>query len=181
MNKTNPENIGFKNGLAISISKLGSTHTSLGDLHQALIFFEQYNEIKLELYENFPGNMSFKNGLAISYSKLGVIHLFLSNWKESKNNFKKYELHGLELFKMSPLNIGFKSNYGEALAVCAAMHLLEGNEEGLNDLTTAKDIFSELCLHTNEAAYYKRKLAIVEKMMHPGSDLIGLIKEISMF
>jgi tetratricopeptide (TPR) repeat protein len=50
----------FKNGLAISYSKLGETHTSLGNLEQALKFFEDFSKLFKELYEAYPQNVSFK-------------------------------------------------------------------------------------------------------------------------
>ncbi|MCB9354185.1 MAG: hypothetical protein H6575_06430 [Lewinellaceae bacterium] len=41
-----PQHVGFKDGLAISYSKLGSTHSALGNLEKALQFFEQYNQLE---------------------------------------------------------------------------------------------------------------------------------------
>jgi tetratricopeptide (TPR) repeat protein len=35
-----PDNVGFKNGLAISYNYIGNTHLSLGDLEQALSYYE---------------------------------------------------------------------------------------------------------------------------------------------
>ncbi|MEZ4826583.1 MAG: hypothetical protein R3C61_09870 [Bacteroidia bacterium] len=39
-----PNNVSFKNGLAISYEKLGETHTALGQLDRARAFFEQYHQ-----------------------------------------------------------------------------------------------------------------------------------------
>ena len=36
-----PQNVSFKNGLAISYSKVGETHAALGNLEKALKYFEQ--------------------------------------------------------------------------------------------------------------------------------------------
>ncbi len=66
-----PQNVSFKNGLAISYEKLGETHSDLGNLQQALTFFEDYNNLEKELYAAYPQNVSFKNGLALSYQWLG--------------------------------------------------------------------------------------------------------------
>ncbi|NUO02414.1 MAG: tetratricopeptide repeat protein, partial [Saprospiraceae bacterium] len=52
-----PDNAAFKNGLAISYSKLGDTQSALGNLEQALTFFEQYNQLEKELYEAYPQNV----------------------------------------------------------------------------------------------------------------------------
>jgi hypothetical protein len=52
----------------------------LGDLEQALTFFEQYHQLEKELHEAFPQNVDFKNGLAISYAKLGDTYTALAIW-----------------------------------------------------------------------------------------------------
>ncbi|MBK7441319.1 MAG: hypothetical protein IPI65_07255 [Bacteroidetes bacterium] len=57
-----PHDSDFKNGLAISYSKLGETHSSLGNLDKALEFFEERNKLGKELYALQPNNVSFKNG-----------------------------------------------------------------------------------------------------------------------
>ena len=38
-------NVNFKDGLAISYSKLGETHTKLGNLNKALNFFEKCSDV----------------------------------------------------------------------------------------------------------------------------------------
>jgi tetratricopeptide (TPR) repeat protein len=65
---TTPENPDFKNGLAISYSKLGQTHAALGQLDKALEFYQNYNQLEKELHKDYPNQVSFKNNLAISYS-----------------------------------------------------------------------------------------------------------------
>ncbi|MBL7793110.1 MAG: hypothetical protein JNK77_12345 [Saprospiraceae bacterium] len=82
-----PDDPDFKNGLAISYSKLGETHTALGNLDQALTFFENYNKLEKELYAAYPQNVAFKNGLAISYSKLG------SFYRDKKSDSDKARLY----------------------------------------------------------------------------------------
>lgn len=62
---------GFKNGLAISCQYLGATHMALGNFKLALTYFEQYNQLKKELFDAYPQNVGFKNGLALSYQWLG--------------------------------------------------------------------------------------------------------------
>src|SRR5690606_27794269 len=63
--------INHKNNLAIAYSKLGETYSTLGDLPQALEFFEKDAQLTKDLYDAKPQNVAFKNGLAISYEKLG--------------------------------------------------------------------------------------------------------------
>ncbi|MCK5538996.1 MAG: tetratricopeptide repeat protein, partial [Bacteroidales bacterium] len=52
--ESQPQNVGFKNGLAISYSKLGQTHTALGNLDKALKYFQEETELFEELYESQP-------------------------------------------------------------------------------------------------------------------------------
>jgi hypothetical protein len=61
----------------MTFAELGETHTALGNLQQALTFFEDETRLFEELYAAYPANVSFKNGLAISYEKLGETHTAL--------------------------------------------------------------------------------------------------------
>ena len=69
-----PQNLSFKNGLAISYSKLGDTQSSLGNIKKALKYFEEHSHIAEELYSSNPQNVTFKQTLAISYERLGNTH-----------------------------------------------------------------------------------------------------------
>ncbi len=69
----------FKHGLTISFNRLGETYSTMGNLPQALTFFEQYNRLSKELHEAYPSTVEFKNLLAISYSQLGSMHSALGN------------------------------------------------------------------------------------------------------
>ncbi len=77
----------FKNGLAISYQFLGITHTSLGNLDQALTFFENYNSLEKELYAAYPQNVAFKNSLAIFLPNAPLGNLEgLEQLKDCKNS-----------------------------------------------------------------------------------------------
>jgi tetratricopeptide (TPR) repeat protein len=101
-----PQNVDFKNALAISYEKLGSTHTALGNLPAALQHFEEYNRLEKELHEAYPQNVDFKNVLAISYSQLACYYRDKMNdpakaqlyfqqchdiWKALSNQFPDYQ------------------------------------------------------------------------------------------
>jgi tetratricopeptide (TPR) repeat protein len=85
--ESNPQNVGFKNGLAISYSKLGETHSSLGNLDKALKYFEASFELTKSLYESNRQNVCFKNGLAVSYAKLAVFYRDKKNDKEQAKTY----------------------------------------------------------------------------------------------
>ncbi|MEL6194797.1 MAG: tetratricopeptide repeat protein, partial [Bacteroidota bacterium] len=105
-----PENVSFKNGLAISYEKLGDTHSSLGNLEKALGYFEQEYELKQDLYDSYPENVRFKNGLAISYSKLARIHSKMDNKDIAKEYFVKCKVMWEELSQKFPAYKEFHSN-----------------------------------------------------------------------
>ena len=107
-----PQNVSFKNGLAISYSKLGETHTSLGNLEKALSYYEDETELFEELYEAYPQNVSFKNGLACSCSQLGR---FYRDKKGDKTKAKYYfeQCYTLwnELSEAYPAYVEFQKNF----------------------------------------------------------------------
>ncbi|MBN8589035.1 MAG: tetratricopeptide repeat protein [Rhodothermia bacterium] len=98
-----------KHLIAISYEKLGETHTALGDLKQALKYFELETNLFIELYDAFPNNVSFKNGLAISYSKLGETHSALGDLKQALTYFELDADLSKELYDTFPNNVRFKN------------------------------------------------------------------------
>jgi tetratricopeptide (TPR) repeat protein len=104
-----PNHVEFKNGLAISYSKLGSTHTSLGNLDKALKYYEDYFKLSKELFEAYPNHVAFKNGLAISYYKLGAFSRDnLKDNKKALDYFQKAEKIWIELVRDAPQYSDFK-------------------------------------------------------------------------
>ena len=77
--------------MAISYSKLGETHAALGNLDQALQFYQERSRLGQELYDSFPNNVSFKNGLAISYEKLGETHADLGNLDKALQFYQDFK------------------------------------------------------------------------------------------
>ena len=104
-----PDDVSYKNGLAISYSKLGDTHRSLGDLKTALTFFEQCNQLEKELHETWPDDVSFKNGLAISYEKLGETYILLGDLEKALTFFYERNRLGKELHETWPNDVSYKN------------------------------------------------------------------------
>ncbi len=99
----------LKHALAISLNKLGETHSALGNLPQALTFFEERSRLGKELHEAYPQNVSFKNGLAISYEKLGSTHIALGNLPQALIFFEQLNQLEKELHEAYPQNVEFKN------------------------------------------------------------------------
>ena len=71
----NPEQVEYKNNLAISNEKLGNTYSLLGELDTAKGYYEQATELFEQLHHDYPEQVGYKNSLAISYSKLYRLYL----------------------------------------------------------------------------------------------------------
>ncbi|HRD83458.1 MAG TPA: tetratricopeptide repeat protein, partial [Saprospiraceae bacterium] len=175
-----PQNVDFKNGLAISYSKLGETHSALGDLRQALGYFEDYNRLKKELYEAFPQNVGFKNGLAISYSRLGGTHSALGDLQQALKYCEDSNRLGKELYEAFPENVDFKSNYAESLAVFFGVHKIFSLPVETTYLDMAIQLFQEL-YSSAQRPYYQQKINICLQMKRADADLKQLISEMIAF
>jgi tetratricopeptide (TPR) repeat protein len=99
----------FKNVLAVSYSKLGETHTSLGNLDKAFGFYEDYNRLEKELSAANPNNVKFKNNLATSYQYLGIMHTSLGNLDKALGFHEEQNKLFEELHADNPNNVGFKN------------------------------------------------------------------------
>ena len=92
-------------------SKLGQTHSSLGNLDKALGFFEEYNRLEKELYTAYPNNVDFKNGLALSYQWLGhFLETKKNDKKKAKENYQNSKLLLEELTTSFPNYVQFQNN-----------------------------------------------------------------------
>ena len=97
------------NDLAISYLKIGESYASLGNLNQALEYFEQYAEMRKELYSSHPQNVSFKNGLAITYAILAQFYRDHQNDpSKAKSYFQSAQQLWEELIITAPKYAEFK-------------------------------------------------------------------------
>jgi tetratricopeptide (TPR) repeat protein len=144
------QNVESKNNLAISYEKLGQTHRALGNLQQALTFFEDYNALEKELYGAYPQNVSFKNGLAISYQHLGIAHRDLGNLQQALTFFEDYNTLEKELYAAYPQNVEFKNGLALSYQWLGWFH-----EEKLQNLEKAKECYhaSKLLLEELVASF----------------------------
>ncbi|NHQ60871.1 AAA family ATPase [Chlorobium sp. BLA1] len=156
-----PQNVSFKNGLAISYEKLGVTHSALGNLDKALTFFDERSRLGKELYEEYPQNVSFKNELAISYEKLGVIHSALGNLDKALTFFDERSRLGKELYEEYPQNASFKNGLAISYEKLGVTHSALGNH--VKALTFFDDetlLFEELYEEYPQNVSFKNGLAI---------------------
>jgi tetratricopeptide (TPR) repeat protein len=126
---------------AVSLERLGLTHSALGNLDKALTYFE--DEIKLfkELYDASRNNLDFKNGLAISYEKLGNTYFALGNLDKALELYEKRHRLSKDLYAAYPNNLSFKnglaisySNLGQTYAALGFLDDALGFYEEYNRL-----------------------------------------------
>ncbi len=103
-----PQNLAFKQGLAISYSKLGLTHSAQGDLAKALTHYEQFNKLGKSLYDSSPQNVPFKHLLAVSYEKLGNTHRVLEDLDQALTFYVEFNNLEKALYDSHPQDITFK-------------------------------------------------------------------------
>ncbi|MDX1943759.1 MAG: NB-ARC domain-containing protein, partial [Saprospiraceae bacterium] len=100
---------GINNNIGILCDSLGNYHKTIGNLNNALNWFEQYSNCLQALTEAFPDNETYKNNLAISYEKLGATHSALGNLEQALRFFEEEQKLKEELFKDFPDNVRFKN------------------------------------------------------------------------
>jgi tetratricopeptide (TPR) repeat protein len=156
-----PDNVTFKNGLAISYEKLGETFTTLGQLEKALSFFEKYRQLSEELYEANTTNVSFKNGLAISYSKLGETFTTLGQLEKALSFFEKYHQLREELYQAYPDNVSFKNGLAISYSKLGESYTSSKNlQKALSFFEKETELFEELYQAWPDNVSFKNGLAI---------------------
>lgn len=123
------EKIYNKIGMAISYEKMGETHMGLGNLDKALGFFEQYNQMAIELQSAFSQNEAFKNSAALSYSKLGIIHIKLGNLHNALGFFKQCNQLAKELHNAFPSKVSFKNLLAVSWQFLGDTHAVLGDSQ----------------------------------------------------
>ena len=181
--ESNPNNEGFKSGLAISYSKFGETHTLLGNLDKALKFFEDQTELFEELYESHPNNVGFKNGLAVSYEKLGDTHTSLGNLDKALKFFEEDLKLTNELYESHPKNVGFKNGLAIANQYLGNTHTSLGNlDKALTFFEERSRLGKELYKSNQNNVSFKNGLAIsYEKLGDTHTSLGNLDKALKFF
>ena len=178
-----PQNVEFKNSLALSYQYLGITHRDLGDLQQALIFFEQCNELEKELYAAYPQNVEFKYVLQVSYEKLGVIHSALGKIEVALNFYEKENQLLEELYADNPQNVSFKNGLAISYQYLGNTHSVLGNlQQALTFFEQCNELEKELYEDYPQKVEFKYGLAIsYERLGQTHSALGNLPQALTFF
>ena len=178
LHNSNVDNTDYKNGLAISYSKLGSTQTSLGNLDEALCYFEEDLKLTKELYEAYPQNVGFKNGLAISYEKLGSTQTSLGNLDEALRYFEEETKLFEELYEAYPQNVSFKNGLAISYEKLGSTQTSLGNlDEALRYFEEETKLFEELYEAYPQNVSFKNGLAISYSKLGSTQTSLGNLDE----
>lgn len=144
-----PEDNDYKNGLAISYSKLGGIYEQTGDWQNALTNYQEDFRITKEIYESSPGNLTYKNGLAISYSKLGGIYEQTGEWQNALTNYQEQNRIGKEIYESSPGNLSYKNGLAISYLKLAGVFFAEKNTEAsVTNYLQCCQLFKEIVVAT---------------------------------
>ncbi len=149
------------NGIAIICERLGSYHRALGNLQQALTFFEKFKELEKELYAEYPQNVGFKNNLAISYQHLGITHRTLGNLQQALAFFEQYNELEKELYRAYPKNVEFKNGLAISYSKLGQTHRdLDNLPKALTFFEQYNELEKELYEAYPKNLAFKNSLAI---------------------
>ncbi|AEE54025.1 TPR repeat-containing protein [Haliscomenobacter hydrossis DSM 1100] len=157
--------------MAISYQFLGNTHSNLGNLQQALAFFEQFNELEKELYADFPQNVVFKNGLAVSYERLGQTHRDLGNLPQALTFFEDETKLFEELYADYPQNVSFKNSLALSYQWLGWFHeeKLQNQEKAQECYRASQALLIELVESFPAYVEFKKNLEWVNERLGSGA------------
>ncbi len=90
--------------------RIGTFHRTIGNFAQTVSYYEKFNCLSKNLYENHPENVSYRRSLAISYSKLGDMSREQGSPKKALGYYQQYNQLMEELNKSHPENMSFRNN-----------------------------------------------------------------------
>jgi hypothetical protein len=83
--------------------------SSLDDMENPLVVYEEYNRIKKARYAAEPTDENNKSDLAISYEKLGYKHMLIGNLDKALFFFEEDNKLCKEFNAANPRNVSFKN------------------------------------------------------------------------
>ncbi|WP_051203860.1 tetratricopeptide repeat protein [Hugenholtzia roseola] len=117
--------------------RIGNFYETVGNLSNALQFFDKCNQIFSILSSQNPNSENIKNALAISYSKLGETHSSLGDLAQALRFFEKYNQLKKELYEAYPSNVDFKNGLAISYSKLGETH------SRLGDLAQALEFFEK--------------------------------------
>ena len=149
-----------KANVSVCLERLGTIHSSLGNLDIALEYFEEYIKLKKELYAAYPTNLAFKNGLAISYSKLGETQASMGNLDKALEYYEEDIKLTKELYDAYPNNVELKNDLAISYSKLGNTQASLGNIDKALEHYKEQNKFKELYAAYPTNVAFKNGLAI---------------------
>ncbi|MBS1511368.1 MAG: tetratricopeptide repeat protein, partial [Bacteroidetes bacterium] len=116
-----------QNNYAVCLERQGSLYQQQGDFKKALQLFEQYFQLRKELFEANPHSEGLKNGLAIAYERLGNIYQQQGDFKKALQFFEMRGQLGKELFEANPHSEGLKNGLAVSYSKLGDIYQQQGD------------------------------------------------------
>ena len=159
--ESNPQNVDYKNSLAISYERLGNIYTTLGDTQEALKYYKEYNRLTKELYESDKDNVGFKNNLAISYQNLGNTYKTLGDIDEALKYYKEFNILEKELYDSNKESVKYKNGLAISYQNIGSIYETRGDiDKALECYEKYNRLEKELYESDKENVEYKNSLAV---------------------
>ena len=158
--KDNPSQLIYRKKLLVTFIGLGDTYMSLGNLKNALFYYEKTTRLNEEIYESDSSNTKLKLGLAASYQRLGKV-FEQDSLNKALRIYEKSILLLLELNKLSPNDTTYKMalavSYQNSGEVCTQ---LGKPNEAVSFFNEYNKLVKELYEADTNDVFYKQMLAI---------------------
>lgn len=162
--------------LAELAQRVGYHFRTTGSLHKALIFFNTYKTLILNIYDACPSNVFFKDKLATSYSLLGDIYTLLGNVEDAFLSFRESEKLIKELCESEPNEQEYKMSLAISCEKIGEIYFSQKRlEDALEYYEKERDLFEELYKINPQNDDYIKGLALSYEKI---GDIRALLKEL---
>ncbi|MCR8558527.1 ATP-binding protein [Mucilaginibacter sp. BJC16-A38] len=148
-------------GLSISYTRLGDVLLELGDLTNAVDFYEKGRDLNEMLNNRYLRDASYKHSLSISYERLGDIHVRLKNLEKALEFYEREnELIG-QLCNEYPESLSFRAASAIFYEKLGSVYIrLYEIEKALNYFQKFNESIGKLYKEHPSYVYYKNALAV---------------------
>lgn len=146
---------------AILCDRIGRYFQTISDLPKALQYFNQSNQLLIDLDKAFPLEAKYKHNLAISYQNLGDIYIKMGDLIKTLQYYNLYKQLSEELYKDYPENAGYKNGLAITYSKLGDIYTNAGDlPNALHYYSLYNQIREELSQDYPENLKYKNGLAI---------------------
>ena len=177
------QGLAASNNLAVLCDRLGRYHSTTGSLQQALLWFENEQQIFQQLCTEIPEDADYKDGLAIAYQYLGITHTALGDLAKALSFYEGSARLEQELFTAYPDNVAFKNGLASAYSILGDTNTALGNlDMALSFYEESRQLREELYTVDPYNVEFKNGLAIAySKLGNTQRNLGDLVKALGFY